>query len=552
MVQLKFLNNIWRKKLLFSGIILILLLLVGANYVISLSSSKKEITPFVTYPPEGEYVHGQVIVAFRDGYIPKQLENEIGDEKNKNIINKLGTTLKNEKSAEEKIKSIEKEFDQVGITDYKPEYEGDAEKLNKFYILFYNSEIPIEKIQERLKNLQFLESSEPNSVMQILVTPNDPSYPQLWGIQKIQAPQAWDTTTGSDSITVADIDTGVDLSHPDLSVNLVSGWNFINNSNNPQDDHGHGTHVAGTIGGVGNNGVGVVGVNWTVKIMPIKVMDNTGHGNSTIIRQGIKYAADNGAKVVNLSLGGKGACTSAYQNNIDYAISKGVVLAIAAGNKNENASGHSPGNCNGVITVGSTTSSDSRSSFSNYGSIVEIAAPGSGILSTVPISSVPLKTDTRSTCPSTLINNQYCSISGTSMATPHVAGAAALLLSVNSALSPAQVSQCLIDNADPISTDRPIGHRLNIFRAISANCVAGAVPIATPTLPPGMTPALTPALTQPPGMTPALTPAPTFGGGGGILTPIPTPIATYNCYIDPACKKAQKNLQLCPLKCTSI
>ncbi len=121
MVQLKFLNNIWRKKLLFSGIILILLLLVGANYVISLSSSKKEITPFVTYPPEGEYVHGQVIVAFRDGYIPKQLENEIGDEKNKNIINKLGTTLKNENLNKDMVIGLEYDEQNFRIKDISNE-----------------------------------------------------------------------------------------------------------------------------------------------------------------------------------------------------------------------------------------------------------------------------------------------------------------------------------------------------------------------------------------------------------------------------------------------
>ena len=537
MTKSEFLNKIWSKKSIFFGIILILLLLIGANYIFNLSSSKKKITPFVTFPSEGEYVHGQVIVAFRDGYIPKQLEKEIEDEKNKNFVNRLEATFKNEKSAEEKIKSIQKEFNQIGIADYKPEFEGDAEKLNKFYILFYDSKIPIENIQDHLKKMSFLESSEPNSVVHIFATPNDPNYPQLWGIQKIQAPQAWDTTTGSDSIVVADIDTGVDLSHPDLSVNLVSGWNFINNTNNPQDDNDHGTHIAGTIGGVGNNGVGVVGVNWRVKIMPIKVMNSSGIGNADMIRQGIQYAADNGAKVANLSLGSLGACTSAYQGTVDYAISKGTTLVIAAGNEKEDASSYRPGNCNGVITVGSSNSSDQRSIFSaakasNYGNTVEIAAPGSSIYST--------------------IRGGYGSMSGTSMATPHVAGAAALLLSVNPNLTSQQVTNCLVQNADPISTDKWIGPRLNIFRAITA-CSGGPLPTlpvgATPTLPVGATPTL------PVGATPTLTLAPTSGGGGGggVLTPIPTPIATFTCDIDRNnCPQGQKNLQLCPLICRPI
>lgn len=488
MAKLKFLSDFWRKKSFLFGIIVFFLLLVGVSYVL-FNSSKK--TPFVTYPAEGNYVHGEVIVAFREGYVPKELEEEIKNKQSKNNVYGLTRILKNEKTPEDKLKLIKTSLDEIGIKDYKPEFDGDTKELNKLYILYYDSKTPLEEIQERLKKLDFLESSEPNSILTIDTTPNDPLFSQLWGMQKIQAPQAWDITTGSDAIVVADIDTGVDLSHPDLSTSLVPGWNFINNTNNPQDDHGHGTHVAGTIGGIGNNSVGVAGVNWRIKIMPIKTMDNTGSGTSAVIMQGIKYAADNGAKVANLSLGGSGSCSSSQQTTINYAISKGTTVIIAAGNSGIDSINHQPGNCNGVITVGATDNQDKRSIWtsgnsSNYGQIVEIGAPGTGIVSTYR-------------------GGGYRSQNGTSMATPHVAGAAALLLSANPSLSPQQVATCLINNADPISTDRPIGPRLNIFRAISA-CAGGNVP----TLPPASnTPTPSPSPTTNPTRVPSPTPTST-------------------------------------------
>ena len=370
---------------------------------------------------------------------------------------------------------IDKKLKGIGIRDYKQEFEGNDEKLDNFYILYYDPAIKIEQIQEKLKNLSFLQSAEPNSMMQILITPNDPSYPQLWGMEKIQAPQAWEISTGSNSIIAADIDTGVDLNHPDLSSNLVPGWNLINNTDNPQDDHGHGTHVAGTIGGIGNNGIGVVGVNWNVKIMPIKVMGANGSGNTATIVNGIKYAADNGARVANLSLGGKGACAPSQQNVVNYAVSKGMVVVFAAGNDGSDAINSQPGNCSGVITVGATTASDSRASFSNFGNVVEIAAPGVGIVSTYL--------------------GGYKSAQGTSMAAPHVTGAVALLLSAKPNLSPAEVSECLINSGDIINTDRPIGPRLNIANAIR-DCQKGSDPVATTAVTSGPTTSVAPTITS--------------------------------------------------------
>ncbi|MEK7559466.1 MAG: S8 family serine peptidase [Patescibacteria group bacterium] len=518
MAKLEFFNRFWTKKFVVFGIIIILLFIAGLSLVLNLPPTIKE-TPYKVYPAEGEYVHGEVIVAFRAGYIPKILNKEILEEKNKNIFEKLHAGIKNERAPEEKIKLIENEFNRIGITKYESQVEDNIEILNKFYILYYDPKIPIEEIQKHLGDFPFLESSEPNSILTVFNTPNDPYYSQLWGMQKIQAPQAWDITTGSNNIVVADIDTGVDLSHPDLSNNVISGRQFATCDitddktgvctrqyncprsadgycdDDPMDDAGHGTHVAGTIGGIGNNGIGVAGVNWNVKIMPVKVMGSDGQGNTPNIQEGIRYATDNGARIVNLSLGGTGACTSSYQSFVDYAISKGVVLVIAAGNSNRDAFNSRPANCNGVITVGATGPNDERANYSNYGSVVEIAAPGGD-------KSISGNVCATSSCIlSTIPGGGYSyNYQGTSMATPHVAGAAALLLSVNPNLTPQQVAACLIDNADPISTDKPIGHRLNIFKAISA-CGGGSIP----TLPPA-----TPTVTSVPGSspTPTITSAP--------------------------------------------
>ena len=242
------------------------------------------------------------------------------------------------------------------------------------------------------------------------------------------------------------------------------------------DDNGHGTHIAGTIGAVINNGVGVSGINWNIKLMAVKVMRADGRGNTSVITTGVRYAVDNGAKIINLSLGGASPCGIQWQGAVDYANSKGTVVVVSAGNDSRDSAGYSPASCNGVITVASTTSSDSRSSFSNFGSSVEIAAPGSSILSTLP-------------------GNRYGSKSGTSMASPHIVGVAALLLATIPGITPGQVRDCLVQNADPIATDKPIGPRLNAFKSLTI-CTGGVLPTQaiTPTSPAGSpTPTITSA-----------------------------------------------------------
>ncbi len=360
-------------------------------------------------------------------------------------------------------------------------------------------------------------SVEPVRYVFANATPNDTNYSRQWGLPRIQAPTAWDTSKGSNNVTVAVLDSGIDYNHPDLSDHIIKGKDFSNNDDDPMDTCGHGTHVAGIIGAVTNNSVGVAGVNWDVKILAIKVMDqildpSTGRtecgtqDDSTILR-GIQSAADNNAKVINMSLGGSGACPASYQQAIDYARSKGVSVVVAAGNSNIDASSESPANCNGVITVGASGPNDERASYSNFGSLVTIAAPG-GVDTTATTCSAASAQMILSTYP----DNKYACMNGTSMATPFVVGAAAILLSVNPNLTPDQIKQTLVNNADPISPDKPIGPRLNLAKAVQAVTPSNPTDSPTPTTAVNDTPTTAPTgnPTDTPSSTPTTSPIPTL------------------------------------------
>jgi len=272
------------------------------------------------------------------------------------------------------------------------------------------------------------------------ILPNDPLIDQQYALQRINAPQAWTLTQGDSNLVVAVIDTGVDASHPDLMGKLVKGYDFVNNDNIPEDMVGHGTFVASLIAARNNNKdeAGISGIAPNVKIMPLKVMNQNGEGNSLLVGRAIRYAADNGAKVINLSLGGNSPSRS-VKAGVDYALSKGLVIVAAAGNEgDENNLPNYPASFAGVISVAATGSRDTAALFSNYNKGVTVSAPGVNILGA--------RSQTNQIC-RPYRSPDYCIASGTSFAAPYVSGTVALLLSINPKLSVSQVTAILEKSA---------------------------------------------------------------------------------------------------------
>ena len=343
-------------------------------------------------------------------------------------------------------------------------------------------------------------------VLKHTLTPNDTNYSQQWGYTDadagIRANTAWDTANGS-GIIVAVLDTG-HVSHSDLNANIVAGYDFISNStvagdgngrdsdySDPGDYYGgdpsswHGTHVAGTVAAVTNNAKGVAGTAWGAKVMPVRVLGRGG-GSTSDIADAIIWAsggsvsgvptlsAANAADVINMSLGGSGSCDSATQAAINSAVSRGTVVVVAAGNSNANAANFTPASCNNVVNVASVTSASARSSFSNYGTLIDVSAPGSSILSTLNAGTAGPGAE------------NYASYSGTSMASPHVAGTVALAQSRRLALglplwTPAEVEAQLKATAYPLSGACSGGCGAGI---IDANAIVAAAGGSTPPPPP--------------------------------------------------------------------
>lgn len=306
--------------------------------------------------------------------------------------------------------------------------------------------ISVEQAVRYYQGLKDVVYAEPNYIYSVALTPND-LVAQQYGPQIMSAPAAWDVTLGVNTVTIAIVDTGVQLTHPDLAAKVVAGYDFVNNDADPTDDHGHGTHCAGIAAAITNNGVGIAGIAPNCKIMPVKVLNSSGSGSTTNIANGVTWAVNNGAKVISMSLGG-GGVSSTMQGAIDNAWNNGVVVVCAAGN-NGSATIFYPAGYTNSIAVGSTDNTDARSSFSNYSTWVDVAAPGSSIYSTY-------------------LNSGYATLSGTSMACPHVAGEVGLLWSFYGTLvTPAFIRQKLEAGTDYIGGWMATGAgRANILKAL--------------------------------------------------------------------------------------
>jgi type VII secretion-associated serine protease mycosin len=282
--------------------------------------------------------------------------------------------------------------------------------------------------------------------------PNDLLYaPYQWNLPAIGTAAGWQLSKGNGNVKVAVIDTGVDLQHPDLMRHLQRGFNALNEQQPPQDDVGHGTHIAGVIGAVVNNVEGVAGISWYNPILPVKVLDETGTGNSFDVARGIIWATDHGAKVINLSLGNYVAGRFLH-DAVRYAYAHDVVLIAASGNEATDQPGY-PAAYPEVLAVSAVNEQRQLAPFSNYGDYIDVVAPGVHIASTFP-------------------GQSYAALSGTSMATPHVSALAALIRSRYPALSNREVMDVIRRSAVDLGAkgvDRKYGHGLiHVQRALKA------------------------------------------------------------------------------------
>jgi len=294
------------------------------------------------------------------------------------------------------------------------------------------------------------------------MVPNDPVYSlsaNSWALQKIKGPEAWALQTGSAAITIAILDTGVDATHEDLVDKLVPGWNVYNNNSDTADVVGHGTGVAGVAAASSNNGIGIASVAWGCRIMPIRISDISGYASYSAMASGLTWAADHGARVANISYNVSGSST--VSSAAKYFQSKGGVVAAAAGN--EGAFSKNPDDPY-ILRVGATDSTDTLYSWSNTGNNIDLVAPGNASVTTR--------------------GGGYGGGGGTSFSAPMVAGAAALLMSANPALSPASVQNILEQSADDLGNpgwDSMYGFgRLNLEQALNKLLLAGGSADITP------------------------------------------------------------------------
>lgn len=369
----------------------------------------------------------------------------------------------------------------------------------RWRVMQFNSGENLARMMDRVARLPGVEWVEPDYQVSITAIPNDTRFGELWGLHNtgqtggtndadIDAPEAWDTLVGGE-VVVAVVDTGADYTHPDLAANIwtnpgeiagngidddgngyvddTRGWDFVSNDNNPMDDNDHGTHVSGTIAAVGDNGQGVVGVNRFAKIMPLKFLNSAGSGATSDAVEAIYYAIEKGAKVMNHSWGG-GSYSQSLADAFTAAQNANIVMAVAAGNETRNIDNRPsyPASLThaNIISVAATTKSDAIAYFSNYGAVgVDLGAPGDAILSSIP-------------------GNDYASFSGTSMASPHVAGAASLLLAADPSLTYAQVKDALMSTVVPIPAlagKTVTGGRMNLAAAL-ASLDGGGTPTNLP------------------------------------------------------------------------
>jgi thermitase len=311
----------------------------------------------------------------------------------------------------------------------------------------------VEGLINALERSPRIEYVEHDPIATTLATPNDPHFMtgNQWYLSKIEAPAAWRSTTGSSEVVVAVLDTGVLASHPDMAGKVIPGYDFVNNDGDPTDDNGHGTSVAGLISAATHNSEGMAAVTWRSPVLAVKVLGSNGSGSYSTVSQGITWATDQGARIINLSLGGISSSRT-LQDAVNYAWDRKVVIIAAAGNNGDDKP-FFPAACNNVVAVSATDSTDQRPSWSNFGGYVDVSAPGVSVLTLSGSSG-------------------YSTWNGTSYASPVAAGVVALMAAANPNFSNALLVETLLGSCDDIGDagyDVYYGHgRVNARRAVAA------------------------------------------------------------------------------------
>ncbi len=312
-------------------------------------------------------------------------------------------------------------------------------------------EADLDRLQAALEQSGLAAFVEKDYLAEGAAVPNDPGYGSQWYLAKINGSMAWDISKGSGGVVVAVVDSGVDATHPDLAGKIVAGWNFLGANADTSDVYGHGTAVAGAVAAMTDNLAGISGIAWNNSIMPLVVLNSSNYASYSNIAAAIVWAADHGARAINVSLGGTSA-SSTLQSAVNYAWSKGAVVFAAAANAATSTPAY-PAACDKVVAIGSTDESDRLASFSNYGTWIDLTAPGTSMLTTVR-------------------GGGYSYWQGTSFSTPLAAGVAALMWSVNPNLTAASLVDLLQRNSDDLGSagfDATYGYgRLNAYKAVLA------------------------------------------------------------------------------------
>lgn len=321
---------------------------------------------------------------------------------------------------------------------YADEALADQLGLTRSFLLRVEKGTNVKQMVRDYNRIPEVDLAELDGIGGVALTPNDPQIANCWGLNNtgqtggttdadVDAFEAWDTFTGYGNVTLAVLDTGVDGTHPEMAGKMIAGWNTNNNSSDTMDRFAHGTHCAGTAGANGNNGIGLAGMSWRVKIMPVKVLTDGGSGTEAQCGAGMVWAADHGANICSMSLQYYTG-TSQFDADVNYAFGRGVCLIAATGNNRGRVIAW-PARFANCYAIGATNHFDQRASFSNYGPEIDVTAPGENVYSCVP-------------------NNGYAYYSGTSMATPHTSGLASLLWSFDRGLTNTELFSLIRDYTD--------------------------------------------------------------------------------------------------------